>query len=71
MKKLSTGQASTLGNYLNLTKMFFGETSPAVKFLQDKIDKSPMGAEEEVIADESQMLHLLVTTHNNGAENRG
>jgi len=61
MRKLSTGQDSTLGNCLDLTKAIFGADSPAVKFLQDKIEQSADGREEEVIADESQMLLALLT----------
>ncbi len=56
MRTLSTGDPSTLGTYKKLA-MLFGDK--AVKFIQDKIDESPNGKEEEVIADESQMLILL------------
>jgi len=63
MRKLSTGQDSTLGNYMILTRIFFGEGSKAVAYLQKKIDESPNGAGEEVIADESQMVHLLGQIH--------
>lgn len=63
MNKLSTGQDSTLGNYMILTRIFFGEGSKAVAYLQKKIDESPNGAGEEVIADESQMVHLLGQIH--------
>lgn len=59
MIKLSTGQDSTLGNYLALTKAFMGEDSEPAKFLEKKIAESPNGENEEVIADESQMLQLL------------
>lgn len=59
MKKLSTGDDATLGNYRKLAVMFFGEDSKAVKFLDEKITESPNGAEEEVIADEGQMVNLL------------
>lgn len=61
MKKLSVGCDSTLGNYRNLAKTVFGEDSPAVEFLDSKIEKS--SAEEEVIADEGQMVHMLTTLH--------
>ena len=60
MSKMSTGQESTLGNYLKLCVTCFGPTSPQVKFIMDKIAESPNGANEEVVADESQMLYLLV-----------
>jgi hypothetical protein len=57
VKKLSTGQDSTLGEYLKLAKIFGPE---AVAFIQHKIDESPRGANEEVIVDEAQMVHLLL-----------
>lgn len=59
MIKLSTGVDSTLGNYRDLANAFFGEDSPQVKFLDKKIDESPNGRDEEVIADEGQVLYLL------------
>lgn len=60
MKKLSTGDDSTLGNYRKLSVAFFGEDSGAVKFLDEKIAESPNGEGEEVIADEGQMVMMLV-----------
>ena len=56
MQILSTGDPSTLGTYKKLARIFGDK---AVKFIQDKIDKSPNGENEEVIAHESQMLILL------------
>ena len=61
MRKLSTGDDATLGNYRKLSVAFFGEKSEAVKFLDDKIAESPNGADEEVIVEESQMIYLLGT----------
>lgn len=58
MKKLSTGQDSTLGNYKKLA-VIFGEK--AVAFIQEKIDTSPNGENEEVLADERQMVALLAS----------
>lgn len=52
---------ATLGNYRKLASAFFGEDSKAVKFLDDKIAESPNGENEEVIADEGQMVYLLGT----------
>lgn len=43
MKKLSTGDDATIGNYLKLATAFFGKESKAVKFLNDKIAESPNG----------------------------
>ena len=60
MMKLSTGQDSTLASYLKLCLVIFGPASPQVKFIVDKIATSPNGAHEEVIAEESQMMYLLV-----------
>ena len=60
MMKLSTGQDSTLGSYLRLCLAVFGSESPQVRFIMDKIATSPNGANEEVIAEENQMLYLLV-----------
>ena len=56
MNKISTGEDATLGTYLKIAQ-FFGKK--AEKFIQDKIKESPNGEEEEVIADERQMLQLL------------
>ena len=61
MKKLSTGDDSTLGSYLKMSKSFFGEDSGAVKFLESKIEESPNRENEEVIVDEGQMIYLLST----------
>lgn len=66
MKKLSTGDNSTLGNYLILAKLVFGKDSKAVEFLKEKIKES--SAKEEVIADEQQMVYVLTTLHNGGAQ---
>ena len=60
MIKLSTGQDSTLGSYHKLATLVFGANSSQVQFLESKIATSPNGADEEVVADERQMLYLLV-----------
>jgi hypothetical protein len=59
MRKLSTGDDSTLGSYRKLTSIVLGEDSAAVRFLDNKISQSPRGEYEEVLADESQMLLML------------
>jgi hypothetical protein len=59
MTKLSTGDDATLGNYRKMAAAVFGKESKAVKFLDDKIAESPNGENEEVIADEGQMVYLL------------
>jgi hypothetical protein len=63
MKKLSTGQDSTLGEYRKLIVALLGEDSPSTKFLDEKIAESPVGKNDEVIADESQMIYLLTNIH--------
>lgn len=59
MNRLSTGQASTLGSYRRIAKIFFSDK--AVAYLDQKIKESPNGENEEVIADETQMFHLLAS----------
>ncbi len=68
MNKLSTGQDSTLGTYLKLCNLIFGTDSPQVKFIMNKIAESPNGADEEVIAEESQMMYLLVNLPPEGTD---
>lgn len=54
-----TTMPSTLGNWLALSQACFGKDSSAVKFLQEKVDEQ--GMEEPVIADERQMLAVLLS----------
>lgn len=56
MQTLSTGDDSTLGSYMKIAK-FFGAKAEA--YIQQKIDDSPNGEDEEVIAAESQVLYLF------------
>ncbi len=60
MNTLSIGMPSTLGSYLTLCNMFFGKDSVQAKFILSKIASNPNGADEEVVAEESQMMYLLV-----------
>ena len=60
MTKLSTGQPSTLGSYLKLCEVFFGNDSVQARFIRDKIATHANGADEEVIAEENQMIFLLM-----------
>lgn len=53
-------------NYL--CQAFFGKESRATEFIQKKIDESPNGENEEVWADESQMVCLLMSMHVNTDE---
>lgn len=59
MKKLSTGEDSTLGTYKAHATLVFGSKSAAVEFLDKKIAESPQGEAGEVVADERQMIALL------------
>lgn len=56
MRTISTGQPSTLKTYLGIAR-FFGPK--AVAFIEQKIAESPSGEDEEVIADERQVLYLF------------
>lgn len=60
MITLSTGQPSTLGSYLKLCQLFFGDESVQAKFIHEKIASNPNGPDEEVVVEESQMMYLLV-----------
>jgi len=62
MKKISTGEPSNLKTYRNIALILTGsEESKAVKFFDEKIAQSPNGENEEVVADESQMLYLIMS----------
>lgn len=69
MNTLSTGQPSTLGVWRDLAVSVFGEDSPATAYLDGKI--AEQGVEMEVIADEQQLLHALVTLHRGRAQSPG
>lgn len=66
MRKLSTGQDSTLGSYRKMAVAVFGEDSKAVQFLDKKIAESPNGEDEEVIVEESQAVAMLGQLHMKG-----
>ena len=59
ISKLSTGMPSTLGTYRKIAKVLF--SSKAVDFLDRKISESPNGEDEEVLANETQMIQLLMS----------
>lgn len=63
MQKLSTGADSTLREWITLSQTMFGPDSEPVRFLEKKAAESPNGHDEEVIADERQLLALLVDMH--------
>ena len=55
---ISTGQPSTLGTYKGIATVFGPK---AVAFIAAEIAKHDKGADEEVIADERQMLMLFAS----------
>lgn len=63
MNKLSTGQDSTLGNWLSLCERLFGKSSDATTFVEEKILTSPNKENEEVVASEGQFLMVLSDMH--------
>lgn len=71
MITLSTGQPSTLGSYLKLCNIFFGEDSVQAKFINQKIATHAAGADEEVAVEESQMMYLLVNLPPEGSDVMG
>lgn len=50
----------TLGEYRRLISTLLGEDNRAVQFLDEKIAGSPNGADEIVVASDSQMRMLLM-----------
>jgi hypothetical protein len=57
---ISTGEPATLGTYRKIALAISGdETSKVVKFFDDKIQKSPKGEDEEVIASETQVMFII------------
>lgn len=67
MKKISTGEDSTLKTYRQIAYILGGfEENEATKFIDEKIEESPNGEYEEVIADERQMMYLLMHIINRG-----
>lgn len=65
MKKISTGQDSTLGTYRDIAKFLClnlcGKGNhKAVEFFEKKIKDSKNGENEEVIAEESQVIYLIM-----------
>ena len=63
MKTISTGEPSHLETYRNiaLALSLQNENSKAVKFIDKKIQESPNKEKEEVIADEREVIHLILT----------
>ena len=63
MKTISTWEPSNLETYRNiaLALSLQNENSKAVKFIDKKIQESPNKEKEEVIADEREVIHLILT----------
>ena len=63
MRTISTGEPSNLETYRNiaLALSLQNENSKAVKFFNKKIQESPNKEKEEVIADEREVIHLILT----------
>ena len=63
METISTGEPSNLETYRNiaLALSLQHENSKAVKFIDKKIQESPNKEKEEVIADEREVIHLILT----------
>lgn len=59
MKKLSVGVDSTLRNWIMLSTITFGADSKPTLYLMEKANESEEGLNEEVIADERQLLMVL------------
>ncbi len=56
----------TLGEYKKLALTLFGRDSKSVQFFQKKIDEQ--GEDEEVIAEDSQMMSLMGQLEYGGKE---
>lgn len=66
VRKLSTGEDNTLKTWIQLATVLYGEDSKPVTFLKDKAATATHGEDEEVIADERQVMLLLAQM--NGAD---
>lgn len=62
---LSTGQASTLGVWRDLTVSVFGAHSAQAQYFEKKIEEQ--GELEPVLADESQVLLMLASMDDDDA----
>ena len=62
MRTISTGESANLEIYRNIALALTGnKNSKAVKFFDKKIKESPNKEKEEVIADEREVIHLILT----------
>lgn len=56
--------SGTLGYHRKMSAAVFGEDSPATKYLDEKI--AEQGEDEPVLADETQLVALLMSLHRGG-----
>lgn len=63
---MSTGQASTLGNWHAMCVAMLGADSPATAFIKAKMDEQGEGM--PVITDEGQLLYTLLMMHADAEE---
>ena len=68
MRTISTGEPATLGTYRKIALVLGGKDSETVKFFDDYIRDSPNGENEEVIAHETQVIHLILSMVKKGGE---
>ena len=62
MRTISTGESANLEIYRNIALALTGnKNSKLVKFIDKKIQESPNKEKEEVIADEREVIHLILT----------
>lgn len=59
MRRISTGEPSTLATYRKIAVIMRGEDSAAVRFFDKKI--AEQGEHEEVVADERQVLFMIAS----------
>lgn len=65
MKKLWSGDDSTLENWCEIARLAFGEDSAAVKHLKARIEVEGPGAE---VTEEMSQMNLLLATLNDHPE---
>lgn len=62
MRTISTGESANLEIYRNIALVLTGnKNSKVVKLIDKKIQESPNKEKEEVIADEREVIHLILT----------
>ena len=59
MRKLSIGAPNTLGTWRKLCSLTFGPESAPTKYIEKQISQASNGEQQEVLADEGQLLMVL------------